>query len=214
MPQQQTHLLYVIRVASRGDRSGDRTHEVEHGGIETAPLWHCVVVSACIGHASDGALDAAPRRGDAMSADGHAGTSDAVVVGMTLPAISQFMTANPCTIDRLASLAEAHRLMKERGVRHLPVLDDGELCGIVSERDLFMVESLIGADPTSTQVDAAMTDRPFIVTSDTLLDEVVDIMTDRKYGSVVVVGHDGVEGIFTTVDACRALAQVLRDRPA
>jgi acetoin utilization protein AcuB len=142
------------------------------------------------------------------------GTSDAVVVGMTLPAISHFMTVNPCTIDRLASLTDAHRLMKERGVRHLPVLDDGDLCGIVTERDLLMVESLIGADPTTTQVDAAMTDRPFIVTSDTLLDEVVDIMTDRKYGSVIVVGHNGVEGIFTTVDACRALSQVLRERPA
>jgi acetoin utilization protein AcuB len=102
--------------------------------------------------------------------------------------------------------------MKERGVRHLPVLDDGDLCGIVSERDLLMVESLIGADPATTQVDAAMTDRPFIVTSDTLLDEVVEIMTDRKYGSVIVVGHDGVEGILTTVDACRALTQLLRER--
>jgi acetoin utilization protein AcuB len=131
---------------------------------------------------------------------------------MTLPAISHYMTAKPYTIDRLASLAEAHRLMKEHGVRHLPVLDDGDLCGIVSERDLHMIESVIGADPTSTSVDTAMTDRPFVVTSDTLLDEVVEIMTDHKYGSVVVMGHDGVEGIFTTVDACRALAEVLRAR--
>jgi len=140
------------------------------------------------------------------------GTSDAAARSMTLPAISHYMTAKPYTIDRLASLADAHRVMKEHDVRHLPVLDDGDLCGIVSERDLHMVESLIGADPTSTLVDTAMTDRPFIVTSDTLLDEVVEIMTDRKYGSVVVVGHGGVEGIFTTVDACRALTQILRER--
>lgn len=133
------------------------------------------------------------------------------VRGMALPAISHYMTPNPCTIDRLASLAEAHHMMKQHGVRHLPVLDDGDLCGIVSERDLHMVESLIGADPTTTLVDAAMTDRPFVVTSDTLLDEVVEIMTDHKYGSVVVVGHDGVEGIFTTIDACRVLTQILRD---
>jgi CBS domain-containing protein len=39
---------------------------------------------------------------------------------------------------------------------------------------------------------------------------VVRIMGDRKYGSVVVVGaHGVVEGIFTAVDACRALADVL-----
>ena len=60
-----------------------------------------------------------------------------------------------------------------------------------------------------TLVEDAMTERPFVVTSDTALDEVVEIMGDKKYGSVVVMGHDGIEGIFTAVDACRALAQIL-----
>jgi acetoin utilization protein AcuB len=55
-----------------------------------------------------------------------------------------------------------------------------------------------------------MTERPFIVTGDTALEEVVAIMSEHKYGSVIVMGRDGVEGIFTAVDACRVLAEMLQ----
>jgi acetoin utilization protein AcuB len=128
---------------------------------------------------------------------------------MRMPPVSAYMTAKPYTIDRRATLAEAHKVMRLHGIRHLPVLDDGELCGIVSERDLTLYESG-GGDPEQALVNAAMSDCPFIVTADTALDEVVEIMGDHKYGSVVVMGRGGVEGIFTAVDACRALAEVLR----
>jgi CBS domain-containing protein len=67
-----------------------------------------------------------------------------------------------------------------------------------------------GANAGATHVNEAMTERPFIVTGDTPLDEVVTIMGEKKYGSVIVMGRDGVEGIFTAVDACRVLADVLQ----
>jgi acetoin utilization protein AcuB len=121
------------------------------------------------------------------------------------------MTANPVTVGRTSTLAEAHRLMREHAVRHLPVLDDaGELCGIVSERDLHLIETLTDASPEDARVEDAMVERPFVVTGDTALDEVVEIMGEHKYGSVVVMGRGGVEGIFTAVDACEVLAQIVR----
>lgn len=46
------------------------------------------------------------------------------------------MTANPVTIDRGATLGVARRTMQLHGIRHLPVLDDGRLVGIVSLGDL------------------------------------------------------------------------------
>ncbi|MBX3160442.1 MAG: CBS domain-containing protein [Deltaproteobacteria bacterium] len=128
---------------------------------------------------------------------------------MRLPAVSAYMTANPYTIDRRATLAEARRVMQEHNIRHLPVLDRGDLCGVISDRDLRLYEGA-GSNPDEALVNAAMSESPFIVTSDTALDEVVEIMGEQKYGSVVVMGHNGVEGIFTAVDACRALAEVLR----
>ena len=55
-----------------------------------------------------------------------------------MPAVSQYMTKQPWTIDRYASLAQAHALMREHRLRHLPVLDRHELVGIVSVGDLHL----------------------------------------------------------------------------
>lgn len=128
---------------------------------------------------------------------------------MLMPPISRYMTPHPWSVERTATLSEAHEHMRVHEVRHLPVTDQGRLCGIVSDRDLRLIEAVVGAEPQTTLVEDAMTERPFVVTSDTSLDEVVEIMGDKKYGSVVVMGHDGIEGIFTAVDACRALAHIL-----
>lgn len=127
---------------------------------------------------------------------------------MDTPAVSHYMTPQPWTIDRHTSIREAHHLMQEHGVRHLPVVDDGELVGIVSERDLHVIESLTDA-LVDVPVDRIMRGHPFVVTSDAALDEVALIMANGKYGCAIILGHDGVEGIFTTVDACRALSDVL-----
>ncbi|HET9626702.1 MAG TPA: CBS domain-containing protein [Kofleriaceae bacterium] len=128
---------------------------------------------------------------------------------MLMPAVSRYMTAHPYTIDRGATFAEARAVMHDHHIRHVPVLDRGQLCGIVSLRDLALYEAG-GADPAASRVDLVMVDTTFVVTSDAPLDEVAEIMAEHKYGSVVVMGRDGVEGIFTAVDACRALSTVLR----
>jgi acetoin utilization protein AcuB len=127
-----------------------------------------------------------------------------------MPAVSHFMTSSPWTIDRTATLADAHELMADHKIRHLPVVDNGELCGIISERDLLFYETRSEARPDTVPVELVMTENPFIVTSDTPLDDIAEIMGTHKYGSVVVVGRDGVEGIFTATDVCAAFAQVLR----
>lgn len=118
------------------------------------------------------------------------------------------MTVQPWTIDRKMTVRDAHRMMQEHGIRHLPVVDDGELVGIVSERDLHLIESLADA-LVAVPVERVMREHPFVITSDTALDEVALIMANGKYGSAIILGHDGIEGIFTTVDACRALSDVL-----
>ena len=128
---------------------------------------------------------------------------------MLMPAISRYMTAHPYTIERTATMAEAHRLMRAHLVRHLPVLDQGKLVGIVTQRDLYLLETIADFDLESVPVGEAMTEQPFSVTSDAPLDEVVTTMSDKRYGSAIVLGRHGVEGIFTGTDACRALAEVL-----
>jgi acetoin utilization protein AcuB len=120
-----------------------------------------------------------------------------------------FMTASPHCIGKDQKLARAHEMMRAHGLRHLPVLDGGKLVGIVSQRDLYFVESIRGVDPDKDLVEDAMTDA-FQVTKRAGLRKVVDTMASKRLGSAVVVEDDKVVGVFTTTDALRALGTLLR----
>lgn len=130
----------------------------------------------------------------------------------TVPRIESYMTTAPHTIGADQPMARAHELMREHRLRHLPVLAASRLVGIVTDRDLHMVETLDDVDPRSVRVEEAMSQDVYAVAPDAPLDEVVHDMAAHKYGSAVVVERDHVVGIFTTVDACRALADLLRAR--
>lgn len=130
---------------------------------------------------------------------------------MLMPSISQYMTRQPWTIRRDAKMSLAHKLMREHKIRHLPVLAAGKLVGIVSERDLHLIETLPDSDPDEVAVEDAMVEDVFVVGPNDPVDMLVEKMAGRKYGSAVVVDRRGtVEGIFTTVDALQVLADVLR----
>jgi acetoin utilization protein AcuB len=94
------------------------------------------------------------------------------------------------------------------------VLHGGQLLGILSDRDIKLIESFRDVDPTKVFVAEAMTEQPYTVAPNTPLDEVVRTMAGKKYGAVVIMDNHRVVGIFTTVDACRALAELLETRLA
>lgn len=131
-----------------------------------------------------------------------------------IPTIQKFMTTSPHSIGVEQPLSRAHTMMREHGIRHLPVLHGGKLLGMLTERDLRLVESLAGVDPTKVKVEDAMSNVVYSVGPETPLDEVVATMGEHKYGSAVVMQNDKVVGIFTTVDVCRALADLLQTRLA
>ncbi len=124
-------------------------------------------------------------------------------------AISQYMTRSPHSIGVRQPLAAAHRLMRKHRVRHLPVLADGRLVGLVSMRDLHFVETLQDVDVDTVPVEDAMTADPYMVPPDASLLRVARTMAQRKIGSAVVTDKGKVVGVFTTVDAMRALADLL-----
>jgi acetoin utilization protein AcuB len=123
------------------------------------------------------------------------------------------MTRAPRTIGPAASLAEAHALMRALRIRHLPVLEDGKLVGMVSQRDLAVIESLPDVNPAEVPVEDAMTEDVFVVAPTTPLAQVATDMAERKRGSAVVMQGDRVVGVFTVTDACRALAELLERTP-
>lgn len=149
-------------------------------------------------------------------APSHDGTTDAKSTGMSkpIPTVQKYMTMSPHSIGLEQTLAKAHAVMREHGIRHLPVLRAQKLMGLVTERDLRLVESLPDVDPTKVSVEEAMSPVVYAVEPDQPLDEVVATMAEHKYGSAVVMQNGKVVGIFTTVDVCRALAELLHSRLA
>jgi acetoin utilization protein AcuB len=129
---------------------------------------------------------------------------------MLMPPIGRYMTRQLWTIERGESLSAAHQLMRTHVIRHLPVMDSGKLVGIVTERDLHLIETLPDADPDEVKVDEAMTDSVYVAAPGDAVADVVERMADQKIGSVVVMKEDRVEGIFTSIDALQVLASVLR----
>jgi acetoin utilization protein AcuB len=120
------------------------------------------------------------------------------------------MTRSPHSIGAEQSLARAQAVMQEHGIRHLPVLHGGRLVGMVTDRDVQLVETLDEIDPQLVTVSDAMSQAVYSVSPETPLEMVASTMAEHKYGSAVVMRGRDVAGIFTTVDACRALASLLR----
>lgn len=123
--------------------------------------------------------------------------------------VQRFMTRNPHTVGHDQPLSAAHRIMREYDIRHLPVLDGGRLVGVVSQRDLHLIESLKDVDPDSVLVSEAMSSEVFSVSPRTTIRKIVTDMATHKYGSAIVVEGNQVVGVFTTMDALAVLASVL-----
>src|SRR5690349_25130839 len=96
------------------------------------------------------------------------------VMSKAIPPIRDYMTMAPHSIGKDQTLARAHDVMRSHKIRHLPVLEGGKLVGIISERDLHLVETLRDVDPSSVTVDEAMSDHVYAVEPDTSLDVVAE----------------------------------------
>ena len=135
-------------------------------------------------------------------------------LGMTkpIPTIQKFMTTSPHSIGKDQTLAKAHEMMKAHQIRHLPVLEAGRLVGLLTSRDVALVETFRDVDPKKVTVEDAMSTEVYAVAPTAPLNEVASEMAEKKYGSAVVLQNGHVVGIFTTVDVCRALAELLSTR--
>lgn len=120
-----------------------------------------------------------------------------------------FMTSQPITIGRKESLATAHHLMRAHGVRHLPVLEHGDLVGIVTQRDLLFLETIQGVDIDNDTVEDAMSTDIYAVPPDAPIASVAKQMARKRFGCAVVIERGRVAGVFTATDALRFIAEVV-----
>lgn len=123
--------------------------------------------------------------------------------------VGDLMTPSPHTIGSDQTLVAAHEVMREHGLRHLPVLRGGALVGVLTERDLFFLETIAGVDVSIDTVTDAMSPDVYSVAPGDLMRDVARTMAERKLGCAVIVDRGAVVGIFTAVDALRHLADAL-----
>ena len=131
------------------------------------------------------------------------------------------MTPDPVTVTSQASVAEAWDLMRELEIRHIPVVEDGVLVGMLSDRDLARLDiarllTVDGAEALrlelSTPVVKVMSSDVIAVNPETDLDEIVELLVEHRFGALPVVRPDTRElvGIVSYIDVLRALQDSLQ----
>lgn len=128
----------------------------------------------------------------------------------TLTTVRDVMSSEVTTVGPNEDLATADDVMRLGRFRHMPVVDeDGDLVGIVTQRDLFhnaVLKALgYGAHAATKarqmlRVKDAMTTQVITTTGATSLRDAARLMRDRQIGCLVVVDEGGVAGIITEGD--------------
>lgn len=118
------------------------------------------------------------------------------------------MTPCPHTIGAAQSAEAAQEKMKEHHIRHLPVRKGGQLVGILSDRDITYAMAMDHKELKDLKVEDIFYPDPYCVSQEAPLKEVAAQMARNAYGSALVLNDiEELVGIFTTVDACKLLAE-------
>ncbi len=119
--------------------------------------------------------------------------------------ISQCMTAFPHTIAIDASLDSARRMMLDHDVRHLPVLDGGNLVGIISDREVELMDSLLRNAQAMSSIELAFSRVVLRFPADEPWQNVCREMIEKKGDCALICVGRQLVGIFTWVDAVKML---------
>lgn len=126
-------------------------------------------------------------------------------LGTTLGTVADWMSHEPVTVPEEAPLSRVLRLMRDREIRHVLVMQGERLAGIFSSRD---VRRLLGGDAgprADVAVAALMTENPVTVSPGAPLLEAAREILDRKIGALPVTDGGRPVGILTSQDALEAL---------
>ena len=134
---------------------------------------------------------------------GSAGVATALLVTLfdrrtTTRTVRDVMIDDVMTIDAGASLLEAARMMRDGNIGVLPVVENGRLRGIVTDRDLVVRGLADAADPSSTRVGDCATWDIVCARAESSLDDAMEVMADSQIGRLPIVDADNrVIGIVT-----------------
>jgi len=130
-----------------------------------------------------------------------------IIMNLNIP-ISEIMTTNVLFVHYNNKLDEVERLMNSKKIKHLPVLKEGKLNGIVSLTDLQRLgftKSITDSDEKSfmyetLNIEDVMMNNPVTINSKTTIKEVVKILIQSDFHALPVVDNEVMLGIVTTTD--------------
>jgi acetoin utilization protein AcuB len=136
--------------------------------------------------------------------------------------VSNLMTRDPVTVTDKTPRDDALRLMREKKVRRLPVLNArGELVGIVAEKDILYASPSPATSLSIHEIHyllakltvaEIMTKKVFTIAEDTPLEEAARVMADQRIGALPVMDNGRLVGIITETDIFKGFVELLGTR--
>jgi len=133
------------------------------------------------------------------------------------------MTPNPVTITPDTSFPEAFRIMREKKIRHLPVMDKKKLVGVVARTDLLHASPSAATSLSVFEINyllanlhirEVMSSPPITVPEDAPLEEAARVMVERKIGCLPVMRDGMLVGLITETDIFETFVEVLGGKEA
>ena len=132
-----------------------------------------------------------------------------------LESVSKIMTRELITLSLSDDLYKAEKLFKKHHIRHIPVVEDEHIIGMLSYSDLKRISFLDSYDAHEVEIDNAiykilsikqlMVKNPIIVNSSITVKSVAEILAKNEFHVLPVVENDILVGIVTTTDLLRYL---------
>ncbi|MFC2109958.1 CBS domain-containing protein [Bacteroidota bacterium] len=131
--------------------------------------------------------------------------------------VSKIMSTKVVSLKLTESLEEAERLMKKNKIRHIPVVVNNDVVGILSLTDLLRISFVDAFEPSVDSLDTSvysmysveqiMVKNPTFVNSTRTIKEVAEILSRNEFHALPVVDNHELKGIVTTTDLLKYLLE-------
>lgn len=131
--------------------------------------------------------------------------------------VSKIMTTDLVTINHTNSLLDAEKLFKKHKIRHIPVVSNKKIIGILSLTDLLRISFVDTYGEDDSQVDTAvynmlsieqvMVKDPVHIAPSLTIKEVAEILAKKEFHALPVVENGDLVGIVTTTDLLNYLLE-------
>jgi len=124
--------------------------------------------------------------------------------------VQEVMHADPITITPQTTLCDAYQLMHEKNIRHLPIMENGQLVGLVTDRDLRLATSRLAQHPfdPKARVREIMSHPVHTAYPNDPVERATQMMLEMKIGCMPVVEESRLVGIVTSADLLAALLRL------